>query len=280
VLLWPRGASAQIRGALADYYRRSADALEAVTDRLIHPTLAARTLDEVMNSARAAGLRLDDALREYLAERGTKSVPIAELTAVTNGASRVRLAAEAIAGMQQTSPRQKPSVLREHEANAARTRQGHRDPAPHTDPATHTDPPTPTIEQPLSPVLNSAGGAVSGSAATTAAWFRQIADVLTGNPKNRPTPPAAEPVLAESQVLDTFRQHPGSLADPARAAQGRIIWSASLYVDDVTRLQTRLSASIAVLNRPGHAGAPAEIESDQSDGHLATPDGIHAGSAS
>ena len=56
VLLWPRGASAQIRGALADYYRRSADALEAATDRLTHPTPAARTLDEVMSNARAAGL--------------------------------------------------------------------------------------------------------------------------------------------------------------------------------------------------------------------------------
>lgn len=32
LLLWPRGGSAQIRSALADYYRRSADALEVATD--------------------------------------------------------------------------------------------------------------------------------------------------------------------------------------------------------------------------------------------------------
>ncbi len=37
VLLWPRGASAQIRGALADFYRRSADALEAAADRICPP---------------------------------------------------------------------------------------------------------------------------------------------------------------------------------------------------------------------------------------------------
>ena len=38
VLLWPRGAPAQIRGALADFYRRSADALEAVHRSAARPT--------------------------------------------------------------------------------------------------------------------------------------------------------------------------------------------------------------------------------------------------
>jgi hypothetical protein len=47
----------------------------------------------------ATGRRLDDALRQYLAERGAKTVPLRELTAAANGATRLRLAGEAIALM-------------------------------------------------------------------------------------------------------------------------------------------------------------------------------------
>ena len=64
VLLWPRGASAQIRVALSEYYRRSADALQAATGRLIAPTPATDALDDVLNGCRAAGFRLDDAPSE------------------------------------------------------------------------------------------------------------------------------------------------------------------------------------------------------------------------
>lgn len=239
VLLWPRGASAQIRSALADYYRRSADALETVTLRLIHPTPDGRALDEVLRDARAAGLRLDDAFREYLFERGTKSVPIAELTAVSNGAGRVRLAAEAIAGT--LHPVSALTLADQGDAGV--------------------------------------GAAVSGSASAAAAWFRQLAVVLAASkPRDRPALPAALPVQAEHRVLETFRRHPGSLADEARAAQGRIMWSAALYIDDVTRLQTRLTASVDVLNRPGRAGTPAEIVQDPADGSSVLRDGVSAGS--
>jgi len=80
-------------------------------------------------------------------------------------------------------------------------------------------------------------------------------------------------------VLETFRRHPGSLVGHTRAAQGRTMWSASLYVDDVTRLQTRLTASATVLNRPGHAGTPAEIGPDAADGGEQSTSSVHAGSA-
>ncbi len=235
VLLWPQGASAQIRVALADYYRRSADALEVTTDRLIHPTPTAGTLDEVMSDAKAAGLRLDDAFREYLFERGTKSVPIAELTAVSNGASRVRLAAEAIIGMPPGSQR--------------------------------------------SPTLDTAGSALTGSAAAASGWFHQLADRLAATKHPRPALPAALPIQAESGVLDTFRRNPGSLSSPVLTAQGRTMWSASLYIDDVTRLQTRLIAFVTVLNQPGQAGTPAEIGTEPAIDDSASAGGVHSGSA-
>ena len=48
-----------------------------------------------------AAWRLDDALRQYLAERGSKHVALEKVTTLTNGAARLRLAGEAIARMQQ-----------------------------------------------------------------------------------------------------------------------------------------------------------------------------------
>ena len=281
VLLWPRGASAQIRTALADYYRRSADALEATTERLIHPNPAARTLDEVMSNARAAGFRLDDAFREYLFERGTKAVPIAELTAVSNGASRVRLAAEAIVGMLHPSPLAMPALLLEQAVPATESpdqRTGSPS-ATDSDRAIHIDPAGAATQPPLSPALGTAGNAVSESATSAAAWFRELADVLAATKGDRPALPDVLPVRAEDLVLGTFRRNPGSLVGHARAAQGRTMWSASLYVDDVTRLQTRLTASTAVLNRPGHAGTPAEIGPDDGDGGADSPSEVRAGSA-
>ena len=281
VLLWPRGASAQIRTALADYYRRSADALEAATERLIHPDPAARTLDDVLSNARAAGFRLDDALREYLFERGTKSVPIAELTAVSNGASRVRLAAEAIVGMLRPSPLAMPTLLLDQALPAAAPAEPGTDSTPATSspPAPVIDPLAPATQPPLSPAMETAGSAVSGSAVAAATWFRELADGLAPTKGERPALPAVLPVRAEELVLDTFRRHPGSLIGHARAAQGRTMWSASLYVDDVTRLQTRLTASATVLNRPGHAGTPAEIGPDTADGGEQSTSSVHAGSA-
>jgi hypothetical protein len=47
----------------------------------------------------AAGRRLDDALRQYLAERGAKNVHLSDLTPIVNGATRLRLAGEAIGRM-------------------------------------------------------------------------------------------------------------------------------------------------------------------------------------
>jgi hypothetical protein len=152
-------------------------------------------------------------------------------------------------------------------------------PTPSPDPVNHHDPPAPTTRPPLSPALETAGEAVSGSAAAAATWFRQLADGMVATKGERPPPPAVLPVQTESRVLDTFRRNPGSLIGHARAAQGRTMWSASLYVDDVTRLQSRLSASAAVLNAPGHAGTPAEIGPGLDEAGEAPPETIREGSA-
>jgi uncharacterized membrane protein YccC len=96
VLVWPRGAAAAISTALSEAYRAGSAYLDrAVRYSVGRGTEPATELREML----AAGRRLDDALRQYLAERGPKNVPLAELTATANGAVRLRLAGEAISGM-------------------------------------------------------------------------------------------------------------------------------------------------------------------------------------
>jgi uncharacterized membrane protein YccC len=93
VLLWPRGAAAAIGTALGEAYRLGADYIDhAVAHALRGAPAPAEARDDVL----AAGRRLDDALRQYLAERGAKTAPLRELTAAANGATRLRLAGEAI----------------------------------------------------------------------------------------------------------------------------------------------------------------------------------------
>ncbi|MEP7024927.1 MAG: FUSC family protein, partial [Actinomycetota bacterium] len=96
LLVWPRGAAAAISTALSEAYRAGA----AYLDRAVGYSVGRG--DEPGTELRAvlaAGRRLDDALRQYLAERGPKNVPLAELTATANGAVRLRLAGEAISSM-------------------------------------------------------------------------------------------------------------------------------------------------------------------------------------
>jgi uncharacterized membrane protein YccC len=96
VLLWPRGAAAAIGIALSEAYRIGAAYLDRAVDYALG-SAAPPTAE--LRSMLAAGRRLDDALRQYLAERGAKSVDLGDLTMAANGAIRLRLAGEAIAGL-------------------------------------------------------------------------------------------------------------------------------------------------------------------------------------
>jgi uncharacterized membrane protein YccC len=236
VLLWPRGAAGQIRRTLSDYYQRSADALETAVDRLTgHPVTPKGTLDDVISDAKAAGFRLDDAFREYLFERGSKPVPLAELTTVSNGANRIRLAAEAVAMMAG------PALPVDRFGVEASDRGG-------TDVGT-VDPPVVAEDGgPPLVALGVAGVCVSDAASGSARWFRELADLLEQPAGTSPPPPAVCPAEAEDRVLATFRQRPDALADTPVLGAARTLWGAALYVDDVTRMQQRLIASVKSLN--------------------------------
>src|SRR6202035_1156751 len=85
---------------LADAYADSANYLASAVDfgmrrcDLSAPARAVPTDD----AARAAGAarRLDDTFRGYLAERGAKPVPLAEVTRLVTGVAGLRLAGDAV----------------------------------------------------------------------------------------------------------------------------------------------------------------------------------------
>lgn len=100
LLFWPRGAGAALRTALAEAYSGSARYLASAVEFGVGrcdaalPAAAAPTAEEA--SAAAAARRLDDTFRNYLAERGAKPVPLAEVTSLLTGVAALRLTADAV----------------------------------------------------------------------------------------------------------------------------------------------------------------------------------------
>ena len=100
VLFWPRGAAPALRQALAEAYADVAGYLASTVRFGISrgdpstPALPALAGDAAQ--AAAASRRLDDAFRTYLAERGTKPVPLADVAGLVTGVAGLRLEADAV----------------------------------------------------------------------------------------------------------------------------------------------------------------------------------------
>jgi len=98
LLFWPRGAGALLRDDLAAAYARSADYVVATARQLI----AGGESDDAARAGRAADTalhRLDDAFRQYLAERSATGVDVEDVAALVGGASRVRRAAQSLTAL-------------------------------------------------------------------------------------------------------------------------------------------------------------------------------------
>jgi uncharacterized membrane protein YccC len=101
VLFWPRGAAATVGDDLADAFRRGAAYLTQAVDwslglRQEAPDTAVATV--------AAAIRLDDALRLYLAEQGTKRASKHDLWSLVMATIRLRLTANSLAGLRAHCP--------------------------------------------------------------------------------------------------------------------------------------------------------------------------------
>jgi uncharacterized membrane protein YccC len=92
LLFWPRGAAALLREDLAAAYAQGVDYVVATARQVID----GRGADDEARASRAADAavhRLDDAFRQYLAERSAKAMNVEDVAALVGGASRVRRAA-------------------------------------------------------------------------------------------------------------------------------------------------------------------------------------------
>src|SRR6185437_6204402 len=87
VLFWPRGVSAVVAEDLADAFRSGAayltQAVEWALSELLVPPSAGFT-------ASTAAVRLDDAVRGYFTEQGSKRVNKNDLWTLVNASSRLR----------------------------------------------------------------------------------------------------------------------------------------------------------------------------------------------
>jgi uncharacterized membrane protein YccC len=127
VLFWPHGARAELRRALASAYMDSASYLARAVQFGVgrcdgSPSPSPPPTMEAANAA-AAARRLDDAFRGFLAERGSKPIPLAEVTSLVNGVAGLRLAGDAVLDLwerQRTTDGDRSAARRELLAGAER----------------------------------------------------------------------------------------------------------------------------------------------------------------
>jgi uncharacterized membrane protein YccC len=101
VLFWPRGASSVVGDDLADAFRAGADYLTQAVDWSLG--LRHEAPDTAV-AAVAAGIRLDDALRLFLSEQGTKRASKHDLWGLVMATMRLRLTAHSLAGLRAYCP--------------------------------------------------------------------------------------------------------------------------------------------------------------------------------
>jgi len=116
ILFWPHGAAAVVGDDLADAFRRGSAYLTQAVDWALG--LRPDEPDTAVAAA-TAGLRLDDALRGFLAEQGSKRLSKDDLWHLVMATMRLRLTAHSLAGLRGTAPR-------DGHPGEARTRLQHR----------------------------------------------------------------------------------------------------------------------------------------------------------
>ena len=94
LVFWPRGAATALGVALSAAYRSSSHYLSRAIDANLTGRGGAATAEKA--AALADFGRLDDAFRQFLAERGAKHVPLAEASSLVTGTVALRLSADAV----------------------------------------------------------------------------------------------------------------------------------------------------------------------------------------
>jgi uncharacterized membrane protein YccC len=103
LLFWPRGATTALGRALSDAFVTSSGYLADAVDRL---TTTSRFVDTEpgQQASHRAYLLLDDAFRQFFAERGAKVVSVEAISRLFTGSNRLRLAAYTLASLPVNPP--------------------------------------------------------------------------------------------------------------------------------------------------------------------------------
>jgi uncharacterized membrane protein YccC len=96
ILFWPRGAGSVVGDDLADAFRRGAAYLTQAVDWSLG---LSRQPPGAAQAAAQAGIRLDDAIRGFLAEQGAKRLSKPDLWRLVMAATRLRLTAYSVVSM-------------------------------------------------------------------------------------------------------------------------------------------------------------------------------------
>jgi uncharacterized membrane protein YgaE (UPF0421/DUF939 family) len=95
-VFWPHGVASVVADDLADAYRTGVAYLRQAVDWVCGRR---GSLPDVAGAALATGVRLDEALRAFLVEQGTKHLQKQELWRLVGGTLRLRLTAHAVAAL-------------------------------------------------------------------------------------------------------------------------------------------------------------------------------------
>jgi uncharacterized membrane protein YccC len=115
LVFWPRGAGAALTRALVGAYSAATAWLVTSVDEVGRGTPraadVATSASGGRNQALGAARRLDDAFRQYLAERGAKQVPLPVVTRLLTGCASIRLTARTLDNLPVlTEPDGSPSI--------------------------------------------------------------------------------------------------------------------------------------------------------------------------
>ena len=167
LLFWPRGATAALGRALSDAFVASSGYLSDAVDRLT-VTKGQVDTESGQRASQAAYLRLDDAFRQFLTERGAKVVPVDTVAKLFTGSNRIRLAAFTLSTL----------------------------------PELPSGPGQPELES-----VAIAGAVLRDSFASSHRWYEEFAEVLTDRRGSVDAPPAHDGSLHDvlQQAFDDAR---------------------------------------------------------------------------
>ncbi|MGH9091004.1 MAG: FUSC family protein, partial [Acidimicrobiales bacterium] len=209
VLFWPRGAAPALGRALCDAYASGSDYLQRAVER------TTSVVDDVdTETARLAGegpyRRLDDAFRQYVAERGAKPVPPAVAAHLVTGAFRTRVAAYSLG----TLPRR----------------------------------PVDAVAAPL-PSVTAAGDALRQAAEGACRWYHAVGDVLAGRSVDVP-PVHRHREDLHRLLVEAFRDASGRRRAGDVRAVLRMLWADESLEDELALRRDLSGAAGGFARRP------------------------------